>query len=136
MAISLNLPTKIGPLMSRYAFVIFSAALLSHGVFAQSSGTQALSKEDLNQINNQPLAPSSRNPAGLGVKEERKPSFEYTDPSGTQIREYRDSNLPTEIEVKSAFGTYEMSPPQTVFPAGGMSSDNLISVPSIRIPLK
>jgi hypothetical protein len=38
--------------------------------------------------------------------------------------------------VKSAFGTYEMSPPQTVFPAGGMSSDNLISVPSIRIPLK
>jgi hypothetical protein len=108
----------------------------SHRAHAQSAGTQALSKEDLNQINNQPLAPSSRNPAGLGVKEERKPSFEYTDPSGTQIREYRDSNLPTEIEVKSAFGTYEMSPPQTVFPGGGMSSDNLISVPSIRIPIK
>ena len=122
--------------MRRYAFIVCSAALVSHGVFAQSSGTQALSKEDLNQINNQPLAPSSRNPAGLGVKEERKPSFEYTDPSGTQVREYRDSNLPTEIEVKSTFGTYEMSPPQTVFPAGGMSSDNLISVPSIRIPLK
>ena len=136
MAISLNLPTKSRLLMRRYAFIVCSAALLSHGVFAQTSGTQALSKEDLNQINNQPLAPSSRNPAGLGVKEERKPSFEYTDPSGTQVREYRDSNLPTEIEVKSAFGTYEMSPPQTVFPAGGMSSDNLISVPSIRIPLK
>jgi hypothetical protein len=136
MTISLNLLTKTGPLMRSYAFIVCSAVLVSHGVFAQTSGTQALSKDDLNQINNQPLAPSSRNPAGLGVKEERKPSFEYTDPSGTQIREYRDSNLPTEIEVKSAFGTYEMSPPQTVFPAGGMSSDNLISVPSIRIPIK
>ncbi len=136
MTISLNLLTKTGPLMRSYAFIVCSAVLVSHGVFAQTSGTQALSKDDLNQINNQPLAPSSRNPAGLGVKEERKPSFEYTDPSGTQIREYRDSNLPTEIEVKSVFGTYEMSPPQTVFPAGGMSSDNLISVPSIRIPIK
>ena len=136
MTIFLNLPSKTRPLMRCYAFIVCSAVLISQGVFAQSSGTQALSKEDLNQINNQPLAPSSRNPAGLGVKEERKPSFEYTDPSGTQIREYRDSNLPTEIEVKSAFGTYEMSPPQTVFPAGGMSSDNLISVPSIRIPIK
>ncbi len=136
MTIFLNLLTKTKPLMRCFAFIVCSAVLISHGVFAQSSGTQALSQEDLNQINNQPLAPSSRNPAGLGVKEERKPSFEYTDPSGTQIREYRDSNLPTEIEVKSAFGTYEMSPPQTVFPAGGMSSDNLISVPSIRIPIK
>lgn len=133
--IVLNLPAKTGPLMKRHALIACFALFLSHGVFAQSSGTQALSKEDLNQINNQPLAPSSRNPAGLGVKEERKPSFEYTDPSGTQIREYRDSNLPTEIEVKSAFGTYEMSPPQTVFP-GSVQQDNLISVPSIRIPLK
>ena len=133
---ALKLPLNPSPLMKRHAVIACLALLVSHGVCAQSSGTQALSKEDLNQINNQPLAPSSRNPAGLGVKEERKPSFEYTDPFGTQIREYRDSNLPTEIEVKSAFGTYEMSPPQTVFPAGGMSSDNLISVPSIRIPLK
>lgn len=133
---ALKLPLNPSPLMKRYAVIACITLLVSRGVCAQSSGTQALSKEDLNQINNQPLAPSSRNPAGLGVKEERKPSFEYTDPFGTQIREYRDSNLPTEIEVKSAFGTYEMSPPQTVFPAGGMSSDNLISVPSIRIPLK
>ena len=133
---ALKLPLNPSPLMKRYAVITCLTLLVSHGVCAQSSGAQALSKEDLNQINNQPLAPSSRNPAGLGVKEERKPSFEYTDPFGTQIREYRDSNLPTEIEVKSAFGTYEMSPPQTVFPAGGMSSDNLISVPSIRIPLK
>ena len=135
MTIARNLPTKTGPLIRRYAFIACSAALLSHGVFAQSSGTQALSKEDLNQINNQPLAPSSRNPAGLGVKEERKPSFVYTDPSGTQIREYRESNLPTEIEVKSAFGTYEMSPPNTVMPTSTAPAGGLISVPSIRIPL-
>ena len=77
------------------------------------------------------------NPAGLGKKEERRPSFEYIETTGTQIREYRESNLPTEIEVKSTFGTYEMSPPQTVFPTTGSQQDNnLLSVPSIRIPLK
>ena len=104
---------------------------------AQSGGAQALTKEDLNRINNQPLAPSATNPAGLGKKEERKPSFEYIDTTGTQIREYRESHLPTEIEVKSTFGTYEMSPPQTVFPTTGSQQDNnLLSVPSIRIPLK
>lgn len=105
--------------------------------YAQSGSTQALTQEDLNRINKQPLAPSAKNPAGLGKQEERKPSFEYTDTTGTQIREYRDSNLPTEIEVKSTFGSYEMSPPQTVFPATGSSQDNnLLSVPSIRIPLQ
>jgi malic enzyme len=104
---------------------------------AQSGGTQALTKEDLNRINKQPLVPPASNPAGLGKKEERKPSFEYTETTGTQIREYRESNLPTEIEVKSTFGTYEMSPPQTVFPTTGSQQDNnLLSVPSIRIPLK
>lgn len=115
--------------------IIFCLMLITFQVaLAQSGGTQALTKEDLNQINNQPLAPSAKNPAGLGKKEERKPSFEYTDTTGTQIREFRDSNLPTEVEVKSTFGTYEMSPPQTVFP-GSVQQDNLISVPSIRIPL-
>jgi hypothetical protein len=104
---------------------------------AQSGGTQALTKEDLNRINKQPLVPPASNPAGLGKKEERKPSFEYTETTGTQIREYRESNLPPEIEVKSTFGTYEMSPPQTVFPTtGSQQGNNLLSVPSIRIPLK
>ena len=104
---------------------------------AQSGGTQALTKEDLNRINKQPLVPPASYPAGLGKKEERKPSFEYTETTGTQIREYRESNLPTEIGVKSTFGTYEMSPPQTVFPTTGSQQDNnLLSVPSIRIPLK
>jgi len=53
---------------------------------AQSGGTQALTKEDLNRINNQPLAPSAKNPAGLGKKEERKPSFEHTEATGTRLR--------------------------------------------------
>jgi hypothetical protein len=125
--------------------IIVLSSLLTLGVFqgglgiatAQSNSTQALTSEDLNRINNQPLVPSSKNPAGLGKKLERKPSFEYTETTGTQIREYRENNLPTEIEVKSTFGTYEMSPPQTVFPTTGSSQDNnLLSVPSIRIPLK
>jgi hypothetical protein len=121
--------------ITNLALVMATNLFLSPFSYAQSAGTQALTKEDLNQINNQPLAPSARNPAGLGKKEERKPSFEYTDSTGTQIREYRENNLPTEIEVKSTFGTYEMSPPSTVMPTSGMQQDNLISVPSIRIPL-
>jgi len=125
--------------------IIALSSLLALGVLhyslgpanAQSGGTQALTKEDLNRINNQPLTPSAKNPAGLGKKGERKPSFEYTEATGTQIREYRENNLPPEIEVKSTFGTYEMSPPQTVFPMTGSQQDNnLLSVPSIRIPLK
>ncbi len=115
MTISLNLLTKTGPLMRSYAFIVCSAVLVSHGVFAQSSGTQALSKEDLNQINNQPLAPSSRKPAGLSVKEKRNPSFEYTDPSGTQIREYRDSNLPPELEVNPALVLMRCHHPKPYF---------------------
>jgi len=121
--------------ITNIAFVLGTNLLISSHSYAQSPGTQALTKEDLNRINNQPLAPSAKNPAGLGKKEERKPSFEYTDSTGTQIREYRENNLPTEIEVKSTFGTYEMSPPSTVMPTSGMQQDNLISVPSIRIPL-
>lgn len=121
-------------LSSIFALGLFQASLTT--AFAQSAATQALTKEDLNRINNQPLAPAAKNPAGLGKKEVRKPSFEHTESTGTQIREYRESNLPTEIEVKSAFGTYEMSPPQTVFPTTGSQQDNnLLSVPSIRIPL-
>jgi len=123
------------PLINNIAFVLGINLLIPSHIYAQSPGTQALTKEDLNRINNQTLAPSAKNPAGLGKKEELKPSFEYTDSTGTQIREYRENNLPTEIEVKSTFGTYEMSPPSTVMPTSGMQQDNLISVPSIRIPL-
>ena len=133
------MPTKSSLLaflsITNIALVLGINLSISSLSYAQSPGTQVLTKEDLNRINNQPLAPSAKNPAGLGKKEERKPSFEYTDSTGTQIREYRENNLPTEIEVKSTFGTYEMSPPSTVMPTSGMQQDNLISVPSIRIPL-
>jgi hypothetical protein len=61
---ALKLPLNPSPLMKRYAVIACLTLLVSHGVCAQSSGTQALSKEDLNQINNQPLAPrKSVNPA-------------------------------------------------------------------------
>lgn len=129
----------VHPLLLRFSGMLLLGILaINLGVaYAQPGSTQALTQEDLNRINKQPLAPSAKNPAGLGKKEERKPSFEYTESTGTQIREYRESNLPTEIEVKSIFGTYEMSPPQTVFPTTGSPQDNnLLSVPSIRIPLQ
>ncbi len=100
------------------------------------AGIPALTSEDLNKINSQPLAPQGVNPAGLGENEERKPSFNYTDANGTQIKEYRDTNAPTEVQVKTPFTTYNMSPPNTVQPGIISGSDNpMLSVPSIRIPL-
>lgn len=134
MALNHNIDS--GSTMIRFMLILCFACMIARPAEAQSGNTQALTKDDLKQINQQPLVPSAKNPAGLGQREQRKPSFEYTDNTGTQIREYRESNLPTEIEVKSTFGTYEMSPPNTVMPTSTMPADGLISVPSIRIPLK
>jgi len=102
---------------------------------AQSGNSQALSAEELKRINNQPIAAPVGNPGNLGTSDSRKPTFEYTDPSGTQVREYRDANAPTEVQVKGPLGTYEMAPPTSVMPGPTNKPDeNLISVPSISIP--
>lgn len=109
--------------------------VVSGSVFAQGGNSQALSPAELNRINNQPLAPTAGNPANLGNADARKPTFKYNDPSGTQIKEFRDANAPTEVQVKGPLGTYEMSPPTSVMPgASSKTNDNLLSVPSISIP--
>ena len=102
---------------------------------AQSGNSQALSPAELGRINNQPIAAPVGNPGELGNADARKPTFEYTDPGGTQVKEFRDANAPTEVQVKGPLGTYEMSPPTSVMPGpSNQSNDNLLSVPSIRIP--
>ena len=102
---------------------------------AQSENSQALSPAELSRINNQPIATPVGNPGALGNADARKPTFEYTDPGGTQVKEFRDANVPTEVQVKGPLGTYEMSPPTSVLPGpSNQSNDNLLSVPSIRIP--
>ena len=114
-------------------FVVFFGSIARPDVaLAQGTSMPALSTQDIQNINNQPIAPSV---GGQFTKESRQPSYDYTDGNGTQVREYRDANSPTEVQVKSRFGTYEMAPPATVMPGTPMSSDgDQLSVPSISIP--
>lgn len=115
--------------------LVSSLLVATRPALAQSGNSQALSPAELDRINNQPIAAPVGNPGNLGTSDSRKPTFEYTDPSGTQVREYRDANAPTEVQVKGPLGTYEMAPPTSVMPGPSNKSDeNLISVPSISIP--
>ena len=119
----------------RATSLISSLLAICASVQAQGGNSQALSPAELGRINNQPIAAPVGNPGELGNSDARKPTFEYTDPSGTQVREFRDANAPTEVQVKGPLGTYEMSPPTSVMPGpSNQSNDNLLSVPSIRIP--
>jgi hypothetical protein len=107
---------------------------ISGSALAQSGNSQALSPAELGRINNQPITAPVGNPGKLGNVDVRKPTFEYTDPSGTQVREFRDANAPTEVKVKGPLGTYEMSSPTTVMPGpSNLNNDNLLSVPSISV---
>ena len=115
--------------------LISSLMALSGSAIAQGGNSQALSPTELNRINNQPIAAPVGNPGQMGNADARKPTFEYTDPGGTQVREFRDANAPTEVQVKGPLGTYEMSPPTSVMPGpSNKANDNLLSVPSISIP--
>jgi hypothetical protein len=115
--------------------LISGLMVITGSALAQSGNSQALSPAELNRINNQPIAAPVGNPGKLGNADARKPTFEYTDPGGTQVREFRDANAPTEVQVKGPLGTYEMSPPTSVMPGpSNQSNDNLLSVPSISIP--
>jgi hypothetical protein len=115
--------------------LISSLMVIAGSALAQSGNSQALSPAELGRINNQPLAAPVGNPGKLGNADARKPSFEYTDLSGTQVREFRDANAPTEVQVKGPLGTYEMSPPTSVMPGPSKQSNgNLLSVPSVSIP--
>lgn len=123
------IPFPLSPLL------VSGLMAVSGSVFAQGGNSQALSPAELGRINNQPLAAPVGNPAALGNADARKPTFEYTDPSGTQVKEFRDANAPTEVQVKGPLGTYEMSPPTSVMPGpSNKANDNLLSVPSISIP--
>lgn len=99
---------------------------------AQGSN-QALSPSELQQINNQPLAPAVSASGVTNTPLGRKPSFQYKEATGTEITEYKDANAPTQVDVKTRYTTYEMAPPSTVMPGPPKETD-LISVPSISIP--
>jgi len=103
---------------------------------AQAQNTsQALSQSELNQINNQPLAPTVSPSGNLDSTSKRKPSFQHKEATGTEVIEYKDANSPTQVQVKTRYTTYEMSPPDSVQPGPASSGEGeLLSVPSISIP--
>jgi hypothetical protein len=114
--------------------VVFS--LFGAGSAQAQNTNQALSQSELNKINNQPLAPTV-SPAGiLETPEVRKPSFQHKEATGTEITEYKDANSPTQVQVKTKYTNYEMSPPDSVKPGPPSGEGSLLSVPSISIPIQ
>ena len=121
--------------------LILMSFMVTFGLFgvgsAQAQNTsQALTQSELNQINNQPLAPTV-SPAGvLEGPQKRQPSFQHKEVTGTEITEYKDANSPTQVQVKTKYTTYEMSPPDSVKPGAQSGEGSLLSVPSISIPIQ
>jgi hypothetical protein len=103
--------------------------------YAQNN-SQALSPSELNRINNQPLAPVATPSGALSSPQSRSPSYKYKDANGTEITEYKDTNSPTQVQVKTKYTTYEMSPPDSVKPGAQSGEGSLLSVPSISIPIQ
>jgi hypothetical protein len=115
-------------------FMVF--ALLGTVPAHAQNNSQALSTSELNRINNQPLAPTV-SPAGvLDGPQNRQPSYQYKNDRGTEVTEYKDANSPTQVQVKTKYTTYEMSPPDSVMPGPPSGEGSLLSVPSISIPIQ
>ena len=117
------------------SFLMTFGLLVAAPAQAQNN-SQALSPSELNRINNQPLSPTV-SPAGvLEGPQTRQPSYQYKNDRGTEITEYKDANGPTQVQVKTKYTTYEMSPPDSVKPGPQSGEGNLLSVPSISIPIQ
>ena len=120
--------------------LVLMGFLAVFGLFAATAAqaqnnSQALSPAELNRINNQPLAPAVSASGVINTPEQRKPNYQYKDKNGTTITEYKDVNSPTQVDVKTPYTSYEMAPPTSVMPGPPKETD-LISVPSISIPLR
>ena len=114
-------------------FVVFG---LFGTISAQAqNNSQALSPAELNRINNQPLAPAVSASGVMSSPEARKPNYQYRDKNGTTVTEYKDANSPTQVDVRTPYTSYEMAPPTSVMPGPPKDTD-LISVPSISIPIR
>lgn len=120
---------------SGYTLVLMSFfTIFSIGLAKAQGNSPALSPAELQQINNQPLAPAASASKSTSTPENRKPSYQFKDGNGTEVIEYKDANAPTQVEVKTKYTTYEMSPPDSVKPGAQSGEGNLLSVPSISLP--
>ena len=104
--------------------------VISHGLSAQ--GVQALSADELKQINEQPISKAVKNNAETGKANPKKPSFEHKEANGTSIKEYKEVGKPTEVIVEGAFGTYELTAPNDS--SNPKREQDMIRVPTIRMP--
>ena len=117
------------------SFLMAFGLLVAAPAQAQNN-SQALSSSELNRINNQPLSPSMSPAGALEGPQSRQPSYQYKNDRGTEITEYKDVNGPTQVQVKTKYTTYEMSPPDSVKPGPQSGDSGLLSVPSISIPIQ
>jgi hypothetical protein len=112
--------------------LIAALILVSQGLMAQSA--QGLSAEELQKINQQPIAPNIKNNAEIGKTTEKKPSFQHQEADGTTIREYKEGGKATEVIVESPLGTrYELSTPDDAA-SPKIRDQNVNRVPTIRMP--
>jgi hypothetical protein len=114
------------------SFFVAFASFGQNFAHAQNN-SQALSPSELQRINSQPLAPAVSASQATSAPEGRKPSFKHKEATGTEITEYKDTNAPTQVDVKTRYTSYERTHPATVMPGVPKETD-LISVPSISVP--
>lgn len=118
--------------IGRHGYLLALAATVVALTATQAAMAQensnALTQQELNQINNQPIAPAAKSQ----LNQPREPSFQLRERDGTQVTEYRDKGRSTEIQVQSGFGTkYEMSKPEDSSPR--IRDHDVNRVPSVNL---
>lgn len=124
-------PKKLLSTLSK-ALLASNIILISQGVSAQTA--QALSEDELKQINQQPLVKPTKNGRAPEKPSAKATTFEHRDANGTLVKEYQDRGKNREVVVETAAGTrYEMSNPSTANTAAPRDGD-VGRVPSVRLP--
>ncbi|GAA0846631.1 MAG: hypothetical protein CL858_25175 [Cupriavidus sp.] len=107
---------------------VLALAVTTPALAQGSESSNALTQQELNQINNQPIAPAVKSQ----LNQPREPSFQLRERDGTQVTEYRDKGRATDIQVHSGFGTkYEMSKPEDSSPK--IRDHDVNRVPSVNL---
>lgn len=118
------------PLLARAALAFaFAFAAVPVALAQGSPDNGALTQQELNEINNKPIAPAAK----TQLNHPREPAFQLNEADGTQVREYRDKRgQQADIEVRSGMGTrYQMSRPEDSSPK--IRDRDVNRVPSVNV---
>lgn len=120
--------------MIRKATLLLVTSLVFTGISqAQTPQNEGLSKSELDAINNQPIAKSITAQSQVDGVSQLEPSFELKEANGTEIREYKEKDQPTDVEVNSSVGTrYNLSRPTD--PTPSIPDQYLNRVPTFKVP--